>query len=82
MNDIPDPQTPEDVRKIAAGRRRLIGFGIHLVGYFVVMLIIVPLNFWMSPDDVWFLLPLVGWGAVLAVHVAYVMGLLELLRPD
>ena len=23
----------------------------------------------------WFLLPLVGWGAVLALHVAYVMGL-------
>ncbi len=77
------PLVPEeDPEKAAAGRRRLIGFGVHLAVYFLVMLVVVPLNFWMSPDDIWFLLPMVGWGSVLALHVAYVMGLFELLKSD
>ena len=29
-----------------------------------------------------FLLPLVGWGAVLAVHAAYAMGLFSAFRKD
>ncbi len=52
-------------------------FAFHLLGYFVVMLIIVPVNVAMSPEKLWFVLPMVGWGAVLAVHVAWVMGLLD-----
>lgn len=61
-------------------RRRLRGFGWHLIGYFAAMLVIVPVNLILSPDFAWFLLPLVGWGAVLAIHVAYAMGLFDMFR--
>ena len=67
---------------VSAPRKRLIWFGIHLSSYFLVMLVIVPLNFWLSPNDLWVLLPLVGWGGVLALHVAYVMGLFDIFRSD
>jgi len=63
-------------------RKRLIWFGIHLSGYFLLMLLLVPLNFWLSPNDIWVLLPLVGWAAVLALHVAYVMGLFDIFRSN
>ena len=56
-------------------RRRLKGFGTHLALYFMVMVILVPANFTLSPGNPWFLLPMVGWGSVLALHAAYAMGL-------
>lgn len=58
----------------AEKRRRLRGFLNHLIAYFAVMVVIVPVNALLLPGSPWFLLPLVGWGAPLAVHVAYVMG--------
>ncbi len=56
-------------------RRRLRGFGIHLVGYFVVMGLLVAVNLLTAPENPWFVWPGVGWGGILAVHAAYVMGL-------
>ena len=50
-------------------------FVYHLIAYFAVMVVLAPLNFAVSPERPWFLLPMIGWGAVLAFHVAYVMGL-------
>ncbi len=58
------------------GRRRLRGFLNHLIGYFTIMAVLVPVNFLLTPERIWFVFPMVAWGAVLAVHVAYVMGLL------
>ncbi len=58
-----------------ADRRRLRGFGNHLVAYFLAMVILVPVNFLTTPDHPWFLFPLVAWGAPLAVHAAWAMGL-------
>ena len=56
-------------------RRRLRVFGYHLACYFLVMATLVPLNLLTTPQTPWFVFPLVGWGGVLAAHVAYVMGL-------
>jgi len=58
-------------------RRRLKGFGLHLLGYFVVMAVAVPVNLLMTPDRVWFLFPMVAWGAPLALHAAWAMGVLD-----
>jgi hypothetical protein len=58
-----------------AARRRLRGFGIHLAAYFVTMAVLIAINLLVTPNTIWFVLPLVGWGGVLAIHVAYVMGL-------
>ncbi|MGH6953623.1 MAG: 2TM domain-containing protein [Alphaproteobacteria bacterium] len=58
------------------GARRLRGFLNHLIGYFAVMVVLVPVNLYAAPETPWFLVPMVGWGAALAVHAAYAMGLL------
>ena len=55
-------------------RRRLRGFIIHLMVYFAAMLLLVPVSLVLSGRP-WFLLPLVGWGAPLALHAAWAMGL-------
>ena len=70
----------EDER-IERARRRRNSFALHLAAYFVIIAICVPLNlFQIAPGTPWFLLPMVGWGAVLAVHCAFAMGLFERLR--
>jgi len=56
-------------------RRRLKGFLNHLIGYFAVLVLLVPLNHALDPDRPWFVLFMVGWGAPLAVHAAAAMGL-------
>ncbi|MGB0671549.1 MAG: 2TM domain-containing protein [Rhodospirillales bacterium] len=60
--------------------RRLHRFGLHLASYFAVMILIVPLNLWLGPDEPWFLWPMIGWSPVLTVHAAWAMGLFDVLR--
>ena len=68
--------------RIAKARRRLRGFGFHMLAYMVVMSVVVPVNMFSDPQNPWFVWPLVGWGAPLAIHAAFAMGLLDRLRPD
>lgn len=56
-------------------RRRLRAFGYHLIGYFLVMIVLVPVNMLTSPEQPWFVLPMIGWGAVLGVHAGFAMNL-------
>lgn len=70
----------EAARGVQRTRRRLKAFGTHLVAYFLVMIVIVPINYWLAPAEPWFVLPMVGWGSVLAVHAAYAMGLFDVFR--
>jgi len=56
-------------------RRRLRGFGYHLIGYFLVMIVLVPVNMLTDPVRPWFVLPMVGWGAVLGLHATFAMSL-------
>ena len=65
----------EEEESMFRPRRRLRVFGYHLACYFLVMAMLVPLNLLTTPQTPWFAFPLVGWGGVLAAHVAYVMGL-------
>jgi hypothetical protein len=77
MNELPtDGEAPE-----ARYRRRLRGFGYHLVGYFVLMIVLVAVNRLFTPETPWFVLPMVGWGSILAIHAAWVMGLFDILKP-
>ncbi|HET8727999.1 MAG TPA: 2TM domain-containing protein [Alphaproteobacteria bacterium] len=66
---------PEDRRLHHTRRRRRNGFLNHLLAYFGVMVLLVPVNFLLAPGQPWFLLLLVGWGAPLAVHAAWAMEL-------
>ena len=72
------PDNP--ARDAAASRRRLRGFVLHLAGYFVVMAALVAINLATEAEEPWFLLPVVGWGGVLALHAAYAMGLFAFLK--
>lgn len=73
-----DDKQVEDAQ-VARRRNRLRGLGFHLLGYFASMTVIVPVNLLTSPDDPWFVLPLVIWGAPLAIHTAFAMGLFDAL---
>jgi hypothetical protein len=70
----------DDRRAAQESWRRLRGFALHLAGYFLVMIVLVAVNFGFDRDNPWFVLPMVGWGAVLAVHAAYAMGLFKVFR--
>src|SRR3546814_13360949 len=50
-------------RAVDPARRRLNGFLNHLIGYFAVMVVLVPLNLWLTPDPIWFVWPMVGGGS-------------------
>lgn len=66
----------DDERRERA-KRRLRVFGFHLMGYMVVMTVLIPVNLLTVPENPWFVFPLVAWGAPLAIHVAWAMGLLD-----
>ena len=61
--------------EIRALKGRFTGFGVHLALYFVIMAVLLTVNFVYWPDNPWFVLPMVSWGSVLGLHAAYAMGL-------
>lgn len=65
----------EDEAGAEMAGRRLKEFGVHLAVYFGVMVLAVPLNLYFFPENPLFLIPMIGWGAVLGLHAAVVMGL-------
>jgi hypothetical protein len=68
-------------REPASGRNaRLWLFLNHLIAYFAVMIVLVAINLLTTPDFPWFVWPMVGWMAPLAIHAAYAMGLLDRLK--
>jgi uncharacterized membrane protein YdbT with pleckstrin-like domain len=62
-----------------AGRAqaRLRGFKLHLLAYFAVVAALIVINLLFTPATIWFVWPMVGWGPVLAIHTAWVMGLFD-----
>ena len=79
-----DASNTENGTKKQPAARRLRGFAIHLALYFLTMIVLVAVNFTTGPENPWFVLPMVGWGSILALHTAYVMGLFRGLsgNPD
>lgn len=61
----------------AAARRRRGALLNHFIAYFAAMIVLIPVNFLTTPGYAWFVFPLVLWGAPLAVHTAYAMGLFD-----
>lgn len=68
-------RVPEEEARYRRQKARLIGFRNHLIGYFVVMAVLVPVNLLTDPEPPWFVWPMIGWGPILALHAAFAMGL-------
>jgi len=79
-SEISDLATDDSAESASAARRRLRGFAIHMAVFFVVILGLGGVNFFLAPGEWWFVFPMVLWGAPLAVHAAYAMGLFRTLR--
>ena len=77
MTDRPSSLGAADRQRAlrAVLRRRRSQLLNHLIAYFAVMVVLVPINAYTTPAEPWFLIPVVAWGAPLAVHVAWVMEL-------
>jgi len=56
---------------------RLRGFKLHLQLYALAMVALFAFALLAGATSPWFVLPLVAWGAPLAVHAAWAMGLFD-----
>ena len=65
-------------------KKRIRWFGYHLLVYFFLMVLLILANlFLFNPVRPWFIVPLVAWGAPLALHAVFAMGLMDfLLKRD
>ncbi len=70
-----EPTPTPDARRDRIRRRRRNGFRNHLLIYFAVMVVLIPVNLLVFPGQPWVLLPMVGWAGPLAIHAAWVMEL-------
>lgn len=66
----------------ARARARQRGLALHFAGYIILVTGLFAINFFWLKGEPWFVLPMVGWGSVLALHVAWVMGLFDGLFKD
>jgi 2TM domain len=51
------------------------GFYIHATVYVLVNAVLIGINLWTEPGQIWFFWPLLGWGIGLAAHGFSVYGL-------
>ena len=75
--------TPDQERYERAKQRVevLRGFYGHAIVFVLVNLGLAAYNLALSPDRIWFIYPLAGWGIGLAAHGAYAMGSGRFLGP-
>ena len=65
----------EQTAKYQRAKRRfetLKGFYVHLGVYVAVNLLLFLINIIVSPDLLWFIWPLMGWGIAIALHAVRV----------
>ena len=58
------------------------GFYIHLTVYVVVNLILFSINMIVTPDSLWFIWPLLGWGVGIVIQALSVFGSVPRLGSD
>lgn len=72
-----DQQPDHEEQADARARQRQRGLALHFAGYIIIVSGLFVINFLWLKGEPWFVLPMVGWGSVLALHVAWVMGLFD-----
>lgn len=71
QNDTTDQERYERARQRVEVLR---GFYAHALVYILVNIGLAGYNLAVSPDRIWFIYTLAGWGIGLVAHGAYVMG--------
>ena len=68
-----------DIAQIEAQARKRVGelkdFYIHTITFVVINIFLVLLNLFVTPDYLWAVFPILGWGIGLAAHAVSVFGL-------
>jgi hypothetical protein len=78
QNDATDQERYERARQRVEVLR---GFYAHALVYVLVNIGLAAYNLAASPDRIWFIYTLAGWGIGLVAHGAYVMGSGRFLGP-
>jgi 2TM domain len=69
MDQAVRAEIEREVRAKARGRvRAKLGFGWHLAVFVLVNVVLYALNRSYTPNTLWFVWPLSGWGLALAFH--------------
>ena len=61
----------DDNKKYEIAKERVMaikGFYSHLIIYVLVNIMLAVINFIFSPDKIWFIYPLLGWGIGIVSH--------------
>lgn len=61
--------TEADARRRAEAK---YAFLMHAIVFAAVMLLLILINLFTSPGNLWFIWPLIGWGLAVAMHAARV----------
>jgi hypothetical protein len=64
----------ERYQKASKKVKEMKGFYIHFFCFVIVICLIIYLNLKFSPEHLWFIYPLTGWGVGLIGHAAGVFG--------
>jgi len=51
--------------RVREERRHFMG---HLAAYLIINAFLVFINLWTTPEEIWFVWPLAGWGIGIAFH--------------
>lgn len=62
----------KDHERARARAKAKYWFGVHFVVYAVVMSLLLAINLISSPETLWFVWPLLGWGLAILLHAASV----------
>ena len=62
--------------------QELKGFYVHLLSYVIVMIIIIYINLKYTPEVLWFIWTLFGWGIGLFFHAMRVFNFFPLFNKD
>jgi len=58
-------------------KKRRKGFIAHLIAYIAVNITLVLINITFTPERIWFIFPLIGWGIGLSMHYYFGIHRLE-----
>ena len=76
--------TPEQTEVFLAFRqvRKLRGLYTHLISYVLVMSGLTAINLILTPHQIWFIFPLLGWGVGILSHAVSVLDILPWFGPE